>query len=176
MANCRGGRRTRLTGICESGGWPTHLRDGRYTARRNTGTASVFQNEPVVGCCLNDEKLKCKNVVQSPYPAGLEVQDSMTKVERHQAGLALLLAITLLVGWRPLVDTLALAWGSDEYTYILLILPVSVAMIYLEWPSLRTMLALSVRACFRIPGDRGFDCLRIACLVSFSAFRCATFD
>ena len=74
------------------------------------------------------------------------MQDSMTKVEKHQAGMALLYAVTLLLGWRPLVDTLAMALRDDDYTYILLILPVSVALIYLEWRPLRTMLALSVRA------------------------------
>ena len=69
----------------------------------------------------------------------------MTKLAKHQAGLALLLAVTLLVGWRPLVDTFALSLRDDQYTYILLILPVSAALIFLEWHSLRTRLALSVR-------------------------------
>lgn len=55
-------------------------------------------------------------------------------------------AVTLLLGWRPLVDTFTLALRDDEFTYILLILPVSVALIYLEWRPLRTMLAHSVRA------------------------------
>jgi exosortase len=70
----------------------------------------------------------------------------MTNVEKHQAGLALLCAVTLLLGWHSLVDTLAMALRDDDYTYILLILPVSVALIYLEWRPLRTMLALNVRA------------------------------
>jgi exosortase len=70
----------------------------------------------------------------------------MTKLEQHQAGLVLLWAVTLLVGWRPLIDTFALALRNDEYTYILLILPISAALIFLEWRSLRTMLALSVGA------------------------------
>ena len=70
----------------------------------------------------------------------------MTKVAKLQAGLTLLWAITLFAGWRPLVDTLALSLRNDEYTYILLILPVSAALIFLEWQSLRTMLAPSVRA------------------------------
>jgi len=74
------------------------------------------------------------------------MQDSTTKVEKHQAGLALLCAVTLLLGWRPLVDTLGLAFRDDEFTYILLILPVSVALIYLEWRPLRTMVTLGVRA------------------------------
>src|ERR1700733_11090377 len=69
----------------------------------------------------------------------------MTKLE-HQAGLVLLWAGALLVGWRPLIDTFALALRNDEYTYILLILPISTALIFLEWRSLRTMFALSVGA------------------------------
>jgi exosortase len=48
------------------------------------------------------------------------------------------LAVTgsLLVGWRPLLGTLALALRRDEYTHILLIVPISAALIYTEWPSL----------------------------------------
>jgi len=69
----------------------------------------------------------------------------MTKLAKHQAGLALLWAVTLLIGWRPLVDTFALALRDDEFTYILLILPVSAALIFLEWQFLRTMLAFGVR-------------------------------
>ena len=46
-------------------------------------------------------------------------------------------AISLLVGWRPLLGTLALALRREEYTHILLIVPISVALIYTEWPSLR---------------------------------------
>ena len=69
----------------------------------------------------------------------------MTKVAKYQAGVALLWAITLLAGWRPLADTLALSLRNDEYTYILLILPVSAALIFLEWRSLRTMFVPGVR-------------------------------
>jgi len=85
----------------------------------------------------------------------------MTKLARHQAGLALLWAATLLVGWRPLADTFTLALRNDEFTYILLILPVSAALIFLEWRSLRTKLALSVRA--------GSAFLVIAVLIALSA-------
>jgi exosortase len=70
----------------------------------------------------------------------------MTKLSRHQLGSLLLLAVSLLVGWRPLVDTFALALRNDEYTYILLILPVSAALISLEWQSVRSTVALNVRA------------------------------
>jgi exosortase len=70
----------------------------------------------------------------------------MTTVAKRQAGLALFVAISLLWGWRALFDTLALSLRDDEYTYILLILPVSAGLIYLEWRSLRLMLAPGVRA------------------------------
>ena len=55
----------------------------------------------------------------------------MTKLSRHQLGSLLLLMVSLLVGWRTLVATFALALRNDEYTYILLILPVSAAPISL---------------------------------------------
>jgi exosortase len=49
---------------------------------------------------------------------------------------AILLTVSLIVGWRPLFDTLALALRDDQYTHILLILPISLALIVLEWRSL----------------------------------------
>jgi exosortase len=70
----------------------------------------------------------------------------MTKLAQHQTGLALLWAVTLLVGWRPLLDSFALSLRDDEYTYILLILPVSVALIFMDWPSVRMKVALGIPA------------------------------
>jgi len=55
-----------------------------------------------------------------------------------QLKFSLAVAISLLVGWRPLLGTVALALRRDEYTHILLIVPISLALIYTEWPSLRT--------------------------------------
>jgi exosortase len=69
----------------------------------------------------------------------------MTKLPPHLS-LALLLAVSLLVGWRPLIDTFALALRDDAYTHILLILPISAALIFMEWQSLRPMVAPNVRA------------------------------
>jgi exosortase len=69
----------------------------------------------------------------------------MTKLLQHQTGLAILLAVSLLCGWRVLIDTFALSLRNDEYTYILLILPVSVVLIFLERRSLRKMATLSIR-------------------------------
>lgn len=69
----------------------------------------------------------------------------MTKVAQHQAGFALLLAVSLIVWWRPLVDTFALSLRDDQYTHILLILPISAALIFLERRPLRTMITMNVR-------------------------------
>lgn len=55
-------------------------------------------------------------------------------------------AISLVVGWRALAATFALAWENDQYTHILLILPVSAALIYLEWPALKSMSAQNLPA------------------------------
>ena len=48
-----------------------------------------------------------------------------------------LFAISLLVYWRYIATTLQLAWHVDEYTHILLILPVSASLIYLQKGELR---------------------------------------
>lgn len=81
----------------------------------------------------------------NPPVENLRAQDSMTKLTKHRVGFVLLWAVSLVAGWRPLVDTFALSWRDDEYTHILLILPVSAALIFLEWRRLRTMVALNVR-------------------------------
>ena len=70
----------------------------------------------------------------------------MTRFSRLQAGLALLWALSLLVGWRPFVDTLVLSSRDQAYTHILLIIPISAALITQEWRVLRTMFAPSVLA------------------------------
>jgi exosortase len=44
-----------------------------------------------------------------------------------------------------LVDNFAQALRDDDYTYILLILPISAALILMDWRSLRTKLAFNVR-------------------------------
>jgi exosortase len=44
---------------------------------------------------------------------------------------------SLAVGWRPLLGAFALALRRGEYTHLLLIIPISAALIYTEWPSLK---------------------------------------
>jgi len=49
---------------------------------------------------------------------------------------SVLVAISFAIWFGPLRATFALALGDDAYTHILLILPLSAAMIFLEWKSL----------------------------------------
>ncbi len=44
-------------------------------------------------------------------------------------------AISLLIWWRPLIASFALALRDNQYTHLLLILPVSMTLIYLDWKS-----------------------------------------
>jgi exosortase len=50
---------------------------------------------------------------------------------------AVLFVLATVVLWQPFAATMALALRDDQYTHILLILPVSVALISSEWHSLR---------------------------------------
>jgi exosortase len=55
----------------------------------------------------------------------------MTTIQKHQAAFAALWAASLLLFWRPLLDTFSLSIGDDEYTHILLILPVSAVFAFM---------------------------------------------
>ena len=46
---------------------------------------------------------------------------------------SVLIAISFLIWWKPLRSTFILALRDDQYTHILLILPVSLTLICLEW-------------------------------------------
>jgi len=48
------------------------------------------------------------------------------------AAFAFFCAVSILLWWHPLVTTLGLALANDAYTHILLILPLSAALIYLD--------------------------------------------
>lgn len=52
--------------------------------------------------------------------------------QRHIPVFLLLIAVSFAFWWNPLVSTLALAFGNDAYTYILTIIPLSLALIYLR--------------------------------------------
>jgi exosortase len=85
----------------------------------------------------------------------------MTKLAQHKLGFAALCAVSLLAGWHSLVDTFALSLRDDEFTHVLLILPVGAALMFLEWRTLRTVITLNVRS--------GSVCLTIAALIACSA-------
>jgi len=70
----------------------------------------------------------------------------MSRLSRPQMSFVFLAAASLAFGWHPLLATFFLALRNDQYTHILLILPVSLALISLDWPSLRGMFAPNVRA------------------------------
>jgi exosortase len=48
---------------------------------------------------------------------------------------SILAAISLAIWFRPLASSLYLALADDQFTHLLLILPVSLALIYLDWKS-----------------------------------------
>jgi exosortase len=58
-------------------------------------------------------------------------------LERRDVLLSILIAASLVIFWRQIADTFQLAWHVDEYTHILLIIPVSLALIYLQRGKLR---------------------------------------
>jgi len=53
---------------------------------------------------------------------------------------ALLLAVSLVVGWQALFRTFALALHADEYTHLLLIIPISLSLIFTERMRLKAAL------------------------------------
>ena len=81
----------------------------------------------------------------------------MTKLTKHRLGFTALWAVSLLVGWRALFETFSLSLEDVQHTYLLLILPIGAALIFLEWRAVRTAVTLDVRA--------GSACLAIAALV-----------
>src|ERR1700690_3593515 len=57
-----------------------------------------------------------------------------------------LCALSLLAAWRPLRDALGLATHAEEYTHLLLILPVTAAFVWLEWRPLGSSSSPGLRA------------------------------
>ena len=57
----------------------------------------------------------------------------------------ILTALSLVIGWGPLASSFALALHDDQYTHILLILPVSAALIFLDWKSAEPSPASTVK-------------------------------
>ena len=57
----------------------------------------------------------------------------------------LLFVISAVVGWIPLTSTLRLAGANDEYTHILLALPVSFVIIYASWAAVRRYITIGYK-------------------------------
>jgi exosortase len=49
-----------------------------------------------------------------------------------------MVAVPAILGWRAIAAVLSLAWSDEAYTHILLILPISIGLMYLDWPNKRT--------------------------------------
>jgi exosortase len=90
---------------------------------------------------------------------------AVTTLARHCRAFGLVWVVTLLLGWRALFDTIVLALSNDEYTQILLVLPFSAALIYLQWKSVRGRIAWSYSA----GGILVLSSLLIACASAFAA-------
>jgi exosortase len=68
----------------------------------------------------------------------------MTRVQSYLS-YAFFVAISCGVWWQPLARTFSLALHNDEYTHLLLILPVSAALIWLEWRSQKSAVQANLR-------------------------------
>ncbi len=63
--------------------------------------------------------------------------DKDMKISPHLT-FAGLLGVSILAGWSPLSYTLKLAWRHDEYTHILLVLPISLGLALFHWRNAQT--------------------------------------
>jgi len=63
---------------------------------------------------------------------------------RLRAAFWVLWVLPLLTEWRSVAATYTLAWTDDQYTHILLIIPITAALIYLDWYRLRSQVAPNV--------------------------------
>jgi exosortase len=69
----------------------------------------------------------------------------MTRVQSYLS-YALFVAVSCGVWWQPLARTVSLALHNDEYTHLLLIIPISVSLIVLEWRSRKPAIRANFRA------------------------------
>jgi hypothetical protein len=86
----------------------------------------------------------------------------MTKSVQHEAAFVALWVVSLVVGWRSLAEVFSLSSRNDEYTYVLLVLPISAALIFLDRRALRALVTLNVRA--------GSTLLVVAVLIACTSF------
>jgi exosortase len=70
---------------------------------------------------------------------------AMTRVQSYLS-FVLFVAVSCVAGWRPLARTFSLALHNDEYTHLLLILPVSASLILLGWRSQKSAAQANFRS------------------------------
>ena len=86
----------------------------------------------------------------------------MTRVQAN-LNFAFLCAVSFILGWHALARTFSLALHNDEYTHLLLIVPVSAGLILLDWRSQK----LVVQPNFRIASALLFGGILIAGLAKW---------
>jgi exosortase len=69
----------------------------------------------------------------------------MTRVQSYLS-YALFVAISCVVCWQSLARTFSLALHNDEYTHLLLIIPISASLVVLEWRSRKPAIRANFRA------------------------------
>lgn len=74
------------------------------------------------------------------------VVDGTTADKKRLSAFAFLLALSVVAGYGPLIETTRLALNRDDFTYIPLVLMISVALLYMRWRSVRNLATYSVTA------------------------------
>ncbi|MGB9145526.1 MAG: exosortase/archaeosortase family protein [Acidobacteriaceae bacterium] len=86
----------------------------------------------------------------------------MTDFQRHWTAFVSLAVIAVLPAWHPFLQTLSLSRHNDEYTHILLILPLVALIVFLE--------RKSVRQSYRWGSFSGPALMAIAAVSAFAAY------
>src|SRR6266404_823880 len=99
----------------------------------NVGKIRTLQNEANESFAIN-----CHNVLETESLSATVKLIPRTHITNMTArtqlpAFAFLCAVSILFWWHPLVTTLWLALSNDAYTHIILILPLSAALIYTDW-------------------------------------------
>jgi exosortase len=80
---------------------------------------------------MSVETCSVDSTVSASFP--IRVHFDLKSNPFAKASFSMLIALSLAFAWRPLIATLTLAWRSDQYTHILLILPITASLIYADW-------------------------------------------
>jgi exosortase len=84
---------------------------------------------------------------------------TITDSARSIAGVTILWIASVLLGWHILLSTMVLSVQDDEYTYILLVIPICAVLLLIDFRSWRPLIARNYRI--------GFVLLTVAALIAF---------